>query len=287
MVEPTQHPIFGTQLNHTLFTAQDKFDPSPSPKNLPPHNSIDRQLKLTSPIPEEPYQGCLLIDQSQTTASKETHDIEASEVFSPELELRRGIKPWVDAIVHLGQRLGIAELHTRWMLDELITNAIQYGASSKNDSSSNPIRVEWEFLPEETDHNMAFAVSNPSLFLFDPTRYARMTVLDFFSMESSETNAHEGTNTLLAFLKPGTALTYLWELKDGGRIHLAVHPIPESAPDKPANYEELKRPVTMEILRTDSSMREIPYSFERFLQDVDESLPCERVTVSGMLSSKT
>lgn len=285
MVEPTQHPIFGGQPHHTPFTAQNELDTPPTSENLPPPNSIDRQLKLTSPIPEKPYRGCLLIDQSHSTASKEAHSDERPDVSNPKFELRAKIKPWVDALVDHGTKLGLLELHTRWMLDELITNALQYGAPIEGIPSSSSIRVEWEFLPDGSQHNLAFAVSNPSRYLFDPTRYARMTIAEFFDMESSGSNAHEGTNTLLAFLKPGTPLTYLWELKDGGHIHLAVHPIPENAPDKPANYDELKRPVTMDILRTDSSKREMPYSFERFLQDIEQSLPCERVTVSGMLSS--
>ncbi len=64
-----------------------------------------------------------------------------------------------------------------------------------------------------------------------------------------------------------------------------MHPIPEDAPDKPADYYELKRPVTMDIFLTDASNRAIPYSFEDFFNHIDQSLPCERVTVSGMLSS--
>ena len=286
MAEPIHDPALGSESNHTLFNAPEDLNAVPLCEPTTSGNVIGRDLQLSSPIPETPERGSLLIDQSHAIVSTDADCDQRFDASSPEWwELRKTMKPWIDAIVDHGLALGFQELHTRWMLDELITNALQYGVSTKHDSSYNPIRVEWEFLPDGTQHSLAFAVSNPSRCLFDPTRYARMTIADFFSMESSGTNAHEGTNTLLAFLKPRTPLNYLWELQDGGKIHLAVHPIPEDAPDKPADYDELKRPVTMDIFRTDASNRAIPYSFENFLNHIDQALPCERVTVSGMLST--
>ncbi len=198
---------------------------------------------------------------------------------------------WIEAITEYANNRGFKELHTRWALGELIANAIQYGVTTHTGSHCGLVRVEWEFQDKGDECNLILAVSNPVLKVFDPTRYARMTVVDFFSMEQSPTNAHEGTNTLLAFLKPGTSLNYLWELRDEGRLFLQVRPIPENAPDRPDNYEDLKRPITTDLFRVSDIGEACPYSFQDFLADTDahttSELTCHSVQISCTLTNKT
>jgi hypothetical protein len=203
----------------------------------------------------------------------------------------RDSNQWIEAITEYANNRGFKELHTRWALGELIANAIQYGGTTNTDSHCGLVRVEWEFQDKGDECNLILGVSNPVLKVFDPTRYARMTVVDFFSMEQSPTNAHEGTNTLLAFLKPGTSLNYLWELRDEGRLFLQVRPIPENAPDRPDNYEDLKRPITTDLHRVSNTGEEYPYSFQDFLADTDvdttRELACHSVQISCTLTNKT
>jgi hypothetical protein len=205
--------------------------------------------------------------------------------------LERNSNKWIEAITEYAKSLGFKELHTRWALGELIANAIQYSATTDTDSQCGLVRVEWEFQDKGDECNLIVAVNNPVLKVFDPTRYARMTVIDFFSMESSPTNAHEGTNTLLAFLKPGTSLNYLWNLRDESRLFLHVQPIPEDAPNRPDNYDTLKRPITTDLFRVSSTGEVCPYSFEAFLADTDShttsELACYSVEISCTLTNKT
>ena len=204
--------------------------------------------------------------------------------------VERNSHEWIQAITEYANNRGFKELHTRWALGELIANAIQYSVTTNTDSHSGLVRVEWEFKDKGDECNLILAVSNPVLKVFDPTRYARMTVVDFFSMEQSPTNAHEGTNTLLAFLKPGTSLNYLWELRDEGRLFLQVTPIPENAPDRPDNYENLKRPITTDLHRVSNTGEKYPYSFKDFLADTDahttRELACHSVQISCTLTNK-
>ena len=203
----------------------------------------------------------------------------------------RDSNQWIEAITEYANNRGFKELHTRWALGELIANAIQYSVTTNTGSHSGLVRVEWEFQDKGDECNLILAVSNPVLKVFDPTRYARMTVVDFFSMEQSPTNAHEGTNTLLAFLKPGTSLNYLWKLRGEGSLLLQVRPIPENAPDRPDNYEDLKRPITTDLHRVSNTGEECLYSFKEFLADTDPNttsgLACHSVQISCTLTNKT
>ncbi len=238
----------------------------------------------TTPAGKDLSKGDLWIDYNyvEPLMSLPLSESEDSDAY----RIRKNTLEWIEAITAYGTQNEIYELHTRWALSELIVNATQYGALSETNQRCGLVRLEWNFQQETTHSDLSISISNPIPRIFDPTRYARMTIEDFFSMEPSEHNAHEGTNTLLAFLKPKTSLNYLWELKSGGRIFLEVHPISEDAANKPTNFDSLKRPVTTNIAKISENNTAVDYSFEQFLSDIEAGLKTESVTISCTLTSK-
>ena len=198
-------------------------------------------------------------------------------------ELKERIELHVDKIVADAVSAGIDPGRARWAVDELITNASQYGAISERNQAAGLIRLEWHIDRDGNEPSFAIAVTNPCLTLFDPSRFARMEAMEFYSMENETSNAHLGTVAMMAYLKEGTKITYLWEMQGGERIRLTLEPMPENALDRPANYEELLKPSRVEVMRFDQSNRRTPYTFQQFQSDIEMGLAAEAVTVSCVL----
>lgn len=198
-------------------------------------------------------------------------------------ETKERIELHVDKIVADAIRIGIDPGRARWAVDELITNASQYGAISEKNQAAGLIRLEWHTDRDGNDPLFAIAVTNPCLTLFDPSRFARMEAMEFYSMENETSNAHLGTVAMMAYLKEGTKITYLWEMQGGERIRLTLEPMPENAPDRPANYEELLKPSRVEVMRFDQNNQGVPYTFKEFQSDIARGLTTETVTVSCVL----
>ncbi|MEY4669581.1 MAG: hypothetical protein RL518_2280 [Pseudomonadota bacterium] len=188
------------------------------------------------------------------------------------------------SIVDQAVSFGMRDFTVRWAAGELLTNATQYGALSEMNAAAGLIRLEWRLDRDETGPMFAVAVANPCIRLFDPSRFARMESVDFFAMENSSTNGHLFTIGLLSYLKENTKLTYLWEMANGERMKLTMERIPEDAPDRPANYDELMKPTRVEVFKFDPSNQPIPYSFEEFQQDVANGVGTESVTISCVVS---
>jgi hypothetical protein len=173
-------------------------------------------------------------------------------------EVKGHIRAHVDAIVDRATKFGVKDLRATWTLEELLTNATQYGAVSETYSAAGMIRVEWQLDQDESGPTLGVAVANPCASLFDPSRYARMEIADLYALEETGLNAHVGTLGVLSFLKENTKLNYLWEMANGERIRLTIQEIPENAPDRPANYEDLMKPCRVEVLKYDANNQPVP-----------------------------
>lgn len=200
------------------------------------------------------------------------------------IEVKVRIDTHVNAIVQQSTRFGVEELRSRWTLGELLTNATQYGAVRETDSSAGLIRVEWRLERDESGSTLGVAVANPCVNLFDPSRFARMEVTDFYALEVTSMNGHVGTLAVLSYLKENTQLNYLWEMVSGERIRLTMQEIPENAEDRPANYEELMKPCRVEVFKYDTNNQPVPYSFEDFQRDIEQKVRAESVTVSCVVA---
>lgn len=199
-------------------------------------------------------------------------------------EVKGHIETHLNAIVDQASKFGIEELRSRWTLGELLTNATQYGAASETDSAAGMIRVEWRFDRDESGPTLGVAVANPCVNLFDPSRFARMEVADFYALEVSSLNGHVGTLGVLSYLAENTKLNYLWDMANGERIKLTMQEIPENAPDRPANYDDLMKPCRVEVFKYDANNQEVPYSFEEFQRDMEQKVRAESVTVSCVIA---
>lgn len=199
-------------------------------------------------------------------------------------EVKGHIDTHLNAIVDQASRFGVEELRSRWTLGELLTNATQYGAVSETDSSAGMIRVEWRLERDESGPTLGVAVANPCVNLFDPSRFARMEVADFYALEVTSMNGHVGTLGVLSYLKENTKLNYLWEMASGERIRLTMQEIPDNAPDRPANYEDLMKPCRVEVSKYDANNQPVPYSFEAFQRDIEQKVRAESVTVSCVVA---
>ena len=206
----------------------------------------------------------------------------------PELakETKTQLKRHLDSIVYEAESAGIAKASTRWTVQELLINATQYGAISPSSEAAGLVRLEWyidQAQTGSTGSTIAIAVTNPCQGLFDPSRFARMKISDFHSMEPTGTNAHLGTVAILSFLKEGTNLSYLWEMKNCERIRLTMEPIASDDPDRPANFDELMKATRIEVSKFDVANNSVPYSVKQFQEDIENKTMPESVTVSCVL----
>ncbi len=236
---------------------------------------------IWSTLPETLATGDLWIDypfpESYNALGESSHNPQLATETKHRLEL------YVSSIVEEAIRAGIGKAQVRWAVDELLTNATQYGAISTTNKAPGLIRLEWLIDKAEAGATLALAVTNPCLHLFDPSRFARMEVGDFYSMESTSNNAHLGTIAMMSFLKEGSKLSYLWEMQNGERIRLSMEPLGENAPDRPKNFADLMKPTRIELSKFDPSHQSVPYSLELFHRDIETKVPTESVTVSCVI----
>ena len=197
-------------------------------------------------------------------------------------QTRTQLELHVNSIVKDATIAGIDHGRVRWAVDELVTNATQYGAISLTNEAAGLIRLEWH-IDNSTPSTIALAVTNPCQQLFDASRFARMEIVDFYSMENTSTNAHLGTIAMMSYLKEGTKLSYMWEMKNGEKIRLSMEPIAENAPDHPENFAELMKPTRIDLAKFDSSNKSVPYSFDQFQRDIESKVSAESVTVSCVI----
>ncbi len=199
-------------------------------------------------------------------------------------EVKGRIEAHLNAIVAQATKCGLEEHRSRWTLGELLTNATQYGAVNDTDSSAGLIRMEWQIDRDESGPTLGVAVANPCVCLFDPSRFARMEAADFYLLESTGLNAHVGTLAILSYLKEGTKLNYVWDMRSGERIQLTLQEIPNNAPDRPANYEALMKPCRVEVFKYDTKNQSVPYCFKAFQRDIEQKVRVESVTVSCVIA---
>jgi len=236
---------------------------------------------IWSPPPQNLATGDLWIDypfrESYNGLGKSSADPELAEATKRQLELH------LNALVDATKVVGIDEGRARWAVDELITNATQYGAISATTEAAGLIRLEWRIDHSSEGSTLALAVTNPCQQLFDPSRFARMEIGDFYSMENTGTNAHLGTIAMMSYLKDGTKLSYMWEMESGERIRLSMWPIAENDPDRPENFAELMKPARIDLSKFDSSNKSVPYSFDQFQRDIETKVMPESVTVACVI----
>lgn len=198
-------------------------------------------------------------------------------------ETKTQLECHLNSIVDEAASAGIDKASTRWTVQELLINATQYGAISPSSEAAGLVRLEWYIDQAQTGSTIAIAVTNPCQDLFDPSRFARMEISDFHSMEPTGTNAHLGTVAILSFLKEGTNLSYLWEMKNCERIRLTMEPIASDDPDRPANFDELMKATRIEVSKFDVANNSVPYSVKQFQEDIENKTMPESVTVSCVL----
>ena len=203
----------------------------------------------------------------------------------PELakEIKTQLECHLNSIVDEAASSGIDKASTRWTVQELLVNATQYGAISPNNDAAGLVRLEWYIDQAQAVPTIAIAVTNPCQDLFDPSRFARMEIDDFYSMEPTGNNAHLGTVAILSFLKEGTKLSYLWEMKNSERIRLTMEPIANDDPARPADFNGLMKPTRIEVSKFDVANNSVPYSFKQFQEDIENNNKTESVTISCVL----
>ena len=189
----------------------------------------------------------------------------------------------ITSIVKDGELVGIPPTTSQWIIDELMTNATQYGAMSESNPRAGLIRVEWGTVENSA---LAIAVSNPCIKLFDPSQFARMAQDKYFSRVPEDGNAHLGTIRMISELQQGTQLSYLWELRPAGRVLLTLEPYPVDAQDLPDNHENLMAPVRVRAEKFDPNGGALPYDFKQFCSDITNGIAVESVTVSCIISAK-
>lgn len=193
----------------------------------------------------------------------------------------------LSSIVEQATDFGIQQVRAEWTLRELVTNATQYGALSETNSSAGIVRLEWFLDRDDAGPMISLAVANPCVRLFDPSRFARMEIADFYAMENTSSNGHVGTIALLSYLKEGTKLTYLWDMANGDRVKLTMELLAENAPDRPENYDALMKPTRVEVFKFDATHQPVPYSFEQFQQEIEAKVQAESVTVSCVVTGSS
>ena len=198
-------------------------------------------------------------------------------------ETKKRIAAHVETIVGEAVRAGMPEMATRWSIEELLTNATQYG-QTKGSQRAGLVRLEWRVDNDDVGPVCALAMTNPCRTLFDPSRFARMTIEEFTSLDDTGPNAHVGTIGLISFLAQGTKLCYLWELQSGERVKLYMALMPEDYPQRPANYDELMKPTRVTVEKFDCNNHAVPYTFAQFERAIKSALPAESVTVSCVIA---
>lgn len=266
----------------SLLTAAKGEVPTASPFDL--SNATGVALKdIWSPPVRDANHGELWIaypfEERYFSLDKHTRDPELAAAAKSQIALH------LDAVVDEADKRGIGKVAAKWVVDELLTNATQYGQISENNKSAGLVRVEWFLDRDDSGPTLSVAVANPCVALFDPSRFARMESAEFFAMDNTSLNGHLGTIGMLSYLKENTTLTYLWEMASGERVKLTMREIPENAPDRPANYDDLMKPTRVEVFKFDSNNQRVPYSFEQFQSDVEGNVAAESVTVSCVIAS--
>ena len=254
--------------------------PNTSPFDLSKETNLSLRDIWTEPVPVQ--RGELWItypfEVSCVALDRDTRFPDLATSAKTHLDLH------VRSIVEQATNFGVEEGRAEWAVRELLTNATQYGASNEHTRSAGMIRLEW-FLDHENGRPvLSLAVANPCLVPFDPSRFARMEIADFYSMDNTSSNGHVGTIALMSYLQEGTKLTYLWEMSDGERVKLTMELIPENAPDRPANYDDLMKPTRVEVFKFDSNNQPAPYSFNQFRRDIEDKVAAESVTVSCVIA---
>jgi len=254
--------------------------PNTSPFDLSKETNLSLRDIWTEPVPVQ--RGELWItypfEVSCVALDRDTRFPDLATSAKTHLDLH------VRSIVEQATNFGVEEGRAEWALRELLTNATQYGALSEQDKFAGMIRLEWLLDHENERPVLSLAAANPCLTLFDPSRFARMEIADFYAMDNTSSNGHIGTIALMSYLQEGTKLTYLWEMADGERVKLTMELIPENAPDRPANYDDLMKPTRVEVFKFDSNNQPVPYSFEQFQRDIEEKVAAESVTVSCVIA---
>ena len=254
--------------------------PNTSPFDLSKETNLSLRDIWTEPVPVQ--RGELWItypfEVSCVALDRDTRFPDLATSAKTHLDLH------VRSIVEQATNFGVEEGRAEWAVSELLTNATQYGALSEQDKFAGMIRLEWLLDHENERPVLSLAVANPCFTLFDPSRFARMEIADFYAMDNTSSNGHIGTIALMSYLQEGTKLTYLWEMADGERVKLTMELIPENAPDRPANYDDLMKPTRVEVFKYDSNNQPVPYSFEQFQRDIEEKVAAESVTVSCVIA---
>lgn len=175
------------------------------------------------------------------------------------------------------------EFTAAWALDEILTNATQYGAMRQPEEGTprccGLVRMDWGFEPTNNGTCLELAISNPARAIFNPAKYLMMTTDEFFGRPPDDTNGHMGTTVLLGKLNSYPELKYVWHLPDGGKIIFTMQRMSEDEIASNPAMQEVISPVHRTVVRLNSDHTEVPYSIEQFNADADK-LEAESVTVA-------
>jgi len=207
-----------------------------------------------------------------------------------EVEVRKAIDAAVRSIVALAVKAGCCEHDVTFLITELLKNATQYGNIGDQVGRAGLLKLDWSIAEDPNDPSIGITVSNPTSKLFDPSRYCRMSqeeyLLAFLEACESEgpLNAHGGAMALAGLSKPGTPLTYLWNLEDGGYIMLTISRKQAVAQETIDGSDSGSSDFTVEAKRFDPDKQQVSgYNLESFDDDVKIGIAVRSVTVACVL----
>jgi hypothetical protein len=200
-----------------------------------------------------------------------------------EQEARAQIEAGVTAIVEQGLAYGFESARAWMIFTELLQNATAYGALSESVAYAGLIRLAWEFDDTPAGATLTVAVSNPIPRLFNPAKYCNISVEEYCNIAEQGGSGHVAVSLFVGFLADGQKLHYLWDLPDGSRIVCRLRGSSMADSEVPSD-EILLNPAEIEVAKYDHHDREVPYSLDGFLRDVEAGLPTESVTVAGIFA---
>lgn len=202
-----------------------------------------------------------------------------------EHEARARIEAGVAAIIEQGVAYGFESARVWRILTELLQNATVYGALSESVTCAGLIRLAWEFDDTPAGATLTVAVSNPIPRLFNPAKYCNIPIEEYCNIAELGGSGHAAVSVCVGYLAAGQKLHYLWDLPDGSRIVCRLRDCPLEDSEVTSD-SLLMNPAEIEVSKYDSCDREVLYSVDDFLRDVETGLPTESVTVAGIFANR-
>lgn len=198
-------------------------------------------------------------------------------------DVKARLEEIVNGITREAVALGLQEFRTSWILTELLTNATQYGSVSEDRQEAGHIRFAWEINAEPNDPSLRITISNPLQRVFDPGRYANMTIEQWLESQGDGGNGHVGTTAIASMVRSGSEVIYLWELANGDYLRCSVRAYLESDPDRPAEDSTIIQPLRITAERFSATGDSLPYSYLELKSDIAVGLEAKTVTISCVI----